>query len=845
MTTPVDASLTNKEAHRFALGTTGWSVWRWVELRSAGFPARGVLALGSDELVAHIEREEKAASAFRQARISVLECVRRFSNENPAVKKASRSVAKHKDAEDTGISEIDELLRSYREAREILTTLETQSVSLVARERTRTAGEVQRVARDPLFREALTWQNRAALRQAVDKLSEDARDDRKTRQRQRLVASYWQRYTVKNDSIGFFGPVAWGEIDPSVNGLELHPGDHLIKRRIFRFEDWAVRELASTLSELPEARAIIVPRRKSVSWLDGDVLMFPAPTPPRPLSRTDAFLVRAADGARTVADIQRIARAEPSASGLNTDEDTYVALEQLGRQGVLSLDLAVPADLDDPWQWLHERVQTLSDPDARARALAPIATLEAAKDEVIRAAGVPEQLANAIDELERRFHEITGIMSKRGHGKTYAGRLIFYEDCSRDVDITLGPKILDDVSNALTIVMLSARWFTHQIAKHFVREALSAYASLCDELRTTKVPLASFLQRIGKLFPGDQYVISPFIAEAKAQLLSKWGRVLGSDANDATRREVILRSEDLRERANHEFAAPGPGWPRARHHSPDLMIAARDAADVANGKYTAVLGELHCGTNTLFAKFGYRFHPDKEAVKRAWDLDMEHPCIAPVRGTANRASHQPISDADFHVEVSSSRSWKPREKVLIAGDLVVEAAGSRLVVADRHGNSAWDLVGFMDDYLANSSATHFGLRPDAAHLPRVSIDNLVISRERWSYARADFEDLLAAGEDGILRIARWRIRQGLPRCVFGKVPNEPKPFFVDFGSPLLLEIFVRYLQDAQRLVLTEVVPGLSDLWLSDAAGERYTAELRVAGVDPIAWSPDDAWNTDG
>src|SRR5690349_24981784 len=56
------------------------------------------------------------------------------------------------------------------------------------------------------FREALTWQNRAALSNAVDHLSSPALTGRQ-RRRLETVASYWQRYCAKNDTIGFFGPL--------------------------------------------------------------------------------------------------------------------------------------------------------------------------------------------------------------------------------------------------------------------------------------------------------------------------------------------------------------------------------------------------------------------------------------------------------------------------------------------------------------------------------------------------------------------------------------------------------------------------------------------------------------
>ncbi len=65
------------------------------------------------------------------------------------------------------------------------------------------------LAGNPRFREALTWQNLDALRNALDRLA-TAASGSTHRRRLETVASYWQRYCAKNDTIGFFGPVGWG-----------------------------------------------------------------------------------------------------------------------------------------------------------------------------------------------------------------------------------------------------------------------------------------------------------------------------------------------------------------------------------------------------------------------------------------------------------------------------------------------------------------------------------------------------------------------------------------------------------------------------------------------------------
>ena len=103
------------------------------------------------------------------------------------------------------------------------------------------------IARDPIFREAVTWQNPAALDNGVLKLADGSpAKPSRTRQREELVASYWQRYCAKNDTIGFFGPLAWGRISDHGGPLSSRSGA-LVRERDVHLEAWGVQTLAATI----------------------------------------------------------------------------------------------------------------------------------------------------------------------------------------------------------------------------------------------------------------------------------------------------------------------------------------------------------------------------------------------------------------------------------------------------------------------------------------------------------------------------------------------------------------------------------------------------------------------
>jgi len=209
-----------------------------------------------------------------------------------------------------------------------------------------------------------------------------------------------------------------------------------------------------------------------------------------------------------------------------------------------------------------------------------------------------------------------------------------------------------------------------------------------------------------------------------------------------------------------------------------------------------------------------------------------------VQASADRASFVAPSPLDYHVELGRAPSWRARDRVLHGGDLYCEQAGERLVVRSRTGAFEIDLIAFMDHYLSAAAAPHYRLLPRRHHWPRITLDRLVVSRERWHQTKRDFWELVAAAETSYEAVYRWARELGLPRFVFATVPPEPKPIYVDLGSPVQVEVFVAFLRNADELGLSEMLPGHDELWLPDAQGRRYTSELRVVATDPRPWVPE-------
>ena len=106
---------------------------------------------------------------------------------------------------------------------------------------------LREVASNPLFREAVAWQNRQALVTQIEAIAHASpQSASKRRRREAVVANYWQRYCAKNETIGFFGPLAWGRA--AEDGPALHAScGQLVSESTVHFEAWAIHALAEAL----------------------------------------------------------------------------------------------------------------------------------------------------------------------------------------------------------------------------------------------------------------------------------------------------------------------------------------------------------------------------------------------------------------------------------------------------------------------------------------------------------------------------------------------------------------------------------------------------------------------
>ncbi|MFB9392282.1 lantibiotic dehydratase [Streptomyces coeruleoprunus] len=696
----------------------------------------------------------------------------------------------------------------------------------------RTARLLQEIAASPRFRAAVAWQNPAVLRTGVAPFlawtPTGAGRTSMPRQREELVAHYWQRFCVKNDTIGFFGPVGWGRWDLAREDIAVDPGAGFLADSQVYFSSWAIDALARSLDADPALRAWIPPRRIPFVRIEDGAVRVPGRRP-QPVAEADRAVLALCDGTRTVAEIA-------AASGL-TGADAERAVRALVAARWVHWRLDVPSSTY-PERELRATLERIGDPAVREPALERLAVLERGRD-AVRAAGTDaEALTTALGALEADFAALTATEAQRAKGaKTAPCRGVVYSDCRRSATAVLGSSLLGELT-ALGLCLTAARWMTNRVAERIRGRLRPVYERLAEG--GGRVDLASLWLAC---LPSPHPRADEDIAAVQAELRAKWARVL--ELPEGARR-VRLSSADLAERVRAEFDEPGAGWSLARYFSPDVLVLARDADAVARGDFELLLGEMHCALNTMGASLFVHQHPDRAALVAETSRDFPGPRLLPMLpkelplkwSTRSRPSLE--RPEDYHVALVDHTGDPFRQRTVLAADVSVEVRDGALVAVLPDG-AVFDLLDVYANTLTQRVMDRFTLRPEGDHTPRITLDRMVVARETWTLPVAGLAFTEEKSEARrFVRARAWARERDLPRFVFVVSPTEPRPFYVDFDSPVYVNIFAKAARrlarkdPGARLVVSEMLPTPEQAWLADDEGRTYTSELRFVAVDRTA-----------
>ncbi|MEE3922667.1 lantibiotic dehydratase [Micromonospora sp. BRA006-A] len=239
------------------------------------------------------------------------------------------------------------------------------------------------------------------------------------RHREEVVAKYWQRYCLKNDTVGFFGPICWTELGGSGPIATVRPGAALTRTRKVFLERWGLDALAEAFARVPGVRDWL-PVRLAPHLSLRDRAAAPAPSAADAPGGDRRAVSLARRGPR-VADLVAALLADP-ASGFRRAADVHAQLDDLAGRGVLRIGFDLPVDLTAE-DALREQLAAIGDDTVRERVLGDLATVSDLRD-AVAAAGGPDALAAAMSALDRRFVELTGRDARQQPGEVYAGRTL-------------------------------------------------------------------------------------------------------------------------------------------------------------------------------------------------------------------------------------------------------------------------------------------------------------------------------------------------------------------------------------------------------------------------------------
>jgi Lantibiotic dehydratase, N terminus len=824
--------------HLVDLPGSDWALWRWSCLRGAGFPVSFALRLAAPEAAEAADRvldKELEVHAAKNEAVEALMKAKKSSSDQigQLLAKAATAAKKGTIPAATG-TDGDAAIEVWRNATGRAATALDLFHQAFDRSRPTVFRAAQDLACQPQLQEAVTWQNRSALETGFASLlrADPTGLRSKDRKHELLLASYVQRYAMKNDTIGFFGPVGWARLSVAGEAISAHPAANLISRREVYFEQWGIDALAAKLSKDERLSPWMTPRRLPFLRIQGTTVYSPI-NGTHELTPNQAQVLSSCDGKRTARDLaSSVLNRIPQT--IHTEAEVFLALRTLAERGLVAWAFELPLGWHAE-EALRNRLSLISDTALRSEALAPLEELCECKRQVALAAGNAERLGSMFNALDATFTRLTGTSSSRNAGAMYAARLLVFEDCRRDIDVAVGPAVLGALGPALSLVLASARWFTFETARVY-REAFRGIYSALDR-KGRPVHFADLWFRAQRLLLGTKD--RPLDAVV-TELQARWSKHLVLPPNA---RRVDIRSADLREAVLSAFDAPRPGWYAARYHSPDVMIAATNVDAVRRGEFQLVLGEIHASLNTLDYGLMFEQHPRPDELRQGLEQDMQETVVVPVYAKDSplmtvRTTRSFIAPWSYFLETGFDVAPGPRDRVLALGDLIVEELDGQLVVRLPDGHTI-ELIELFGRTLAPITTQAFAIFPKRGRTPRITIDRLVVCRESWTLPASEFAFAELTDEPArFLSARRWARRHDLPRFVFAKSPLEVKPVFVDFDSPIFVNLLAKLARTAlrhgageQSITLTEMLPAPEETWLPDVLGQNYTSELRLVAVD--------------
>lgn len=743
----------------------------------------------------------------------------------------------------------DALLRDYRDA--FRHDLDAARAALI------------RLAREPLFEEGVRLASRSLLGRLRDPaFSELVRWGHAQTHVAAKAAAYAVRFTTKTSPNAVFCATA---LASALDGEARVEGRGGVARADYLLSVVEARKIVACLAMDPSAGEAVTPRPNPTLRESGGAWTFwrPAslrnPDDSEVLSRAKenavarAFLEEAS--ARTLA-AAALVEAVARRCGIGAAE-LRPFYEELVRRGLLLAEVEVP--------FLSRR--PLADLAATCRAagssppwLAEVERIEQAVESLSR---LPcSERPAAMDRIERE-------LAKLPCARALKPDEVFRCDTASPLRVAIPKEAIARVVDAVGLyARLFAAIYPERLyrlgwARRFLEKhppdtdvpLLDVYHGVFEPQQAPAPRLPVFPEPPGPAAAGPDGLAA---RERFARLRDRLAAA-ARDAAAAGLEEVELAEDELESAVG---PLPDPSWSAGVL----FQLAAPDAAAIAAGRGRIVLDAIFSGAGFAMSRFWHLHgegaplddNPIVRTVREAWSaLERAGAILAEVTymhgaRTANAGLRPPI----FRHEIElPGETPTPGADVLPLRDLSVRWDSARQRFVIRSASRGLEVIPVVNSGISPEGFVAFlvavgqqGMQPVSLfpgfdvegirRWPRFTMRGVVLTRGRWVFGTEEVPGgggrppgRRTADADSFTEAARWRRRNDLPRHVFVHTTADPKPFYVDLESPLLVDLLRRAVaahrtRNAARVYVTEMLPGPQDLWVADAAG-RYATEFHI------------------
>ncbi|MED4080821.1 lantibiotic dehydratase [Halalkalibacterium halodurans] len=681
---------------------------------------------------------------------------------------------------------------------------------------------LKELSSDPLFQEAVFLSSPSAheaLKRHVKAWETSdyngPKRNKDIRKNELLIYSYLQRFCTKNDTTSFFGPINFGQFDPT-SGEAItveHTEEHKLQQRASFLSQWCVREMARKISQDPSVLPYISPRKNPLVRVRKGLATYHFIGKEKKLPSAYLSLLERIDGQTTPEELSK---------SLNMSLDTMMQmLKQLEKAGIIRHELELCATRIQQLEDLKEMVNRL--PEHVGKHWRHFVEEAIHLRHNFEKVGWPDRMKH-FQEAEKWLSTWYEEKVRRKEGKLYGDRLIITEDCVGSVKkLTIGHSLYQRIysEGALLLEFLkipaALRWLDYQT------HALEAF----EKIRRGRQSIA-YSELIQIVDQRDNPFTSIRVKEFEQRASSLLTRT--PEGYALLREHVEDLLQEYQPLVDQVFELMPFSLP-----SPDLMIVSKSPQELENGQFQIVVGEIHDDWSTIYdGVFGY-FHPETTTLKKELQaMICSFPIWRQMSSVVSNRRHKHITPElpGWTIELAS-KSIKSQDKVIPMSE--VEIARSKQFLTLRYQGQNLFLYPGDVRTVAHGAFSLPRIIPveldsnehaKDCYTDRIYLGNMVYQRKRWKITCDQVDDNIPSGFDLMKAGQKFKSRYGLPTQFFVKWKETEKPVFVDVRNYWALDWLFRTMKKTSTLELVEFLPNGDSLWWHGENGPQ-TCELRM------------------